>query len=75
MGLVIGGNVSDNIAQYGINPIGGIKDIYVWRHASLELAREAARELSAKHNVEVIVFKIVGSYKPEIIWYGEDAVK
>lgn len=65
----------DNIAQYGIQPIEGIKDVYTWRHDSFELAREAAWKLSVKHNVEVIVFKIVGSYKTESVWYDEDIVK
>jgi hypothetical protein len=60
----------DHIAHYGIHPIGEIKDAYIWRYISLEQAREAARELAERNNVEVIVFNIVGSYKPEIIWNG-----
>lgn len=67
--------MSDNIFQYGIFPVGGIKDVYVWRHFSIEKAKEAARELSSRNNVEVIVFKIMGSYTPEIVWCGKDEEK
>ena len=67
--MVEGGEVTEY--RYGIHPLENIKDAYTWRYDSLDKAKETACELSYKHNVGVIVFKVVGSYRPEVIWHEE----
>ena len=55
--------------NWGINPIGDTDNcVHRWRYNEREDAITAAKELSEKHHVEVIVFKIIGEYKPVSLW-------
>lgn len=57
-----------NEFKYGIQPMSQIDGAYSWRFTAENEAIEAAKTLSEKHNVEVIVFKIVGIFKRYSNW-------
>ena len=58
--------------RYGIQPLKNITDSYQYLFLSLAEARNAAAILAEKHACEILVFRIVGRYKPELKWYGEE---
>lgn len=50
--------------MYGIMPLGSVSECaYQWKHPTEGEAVDAAGALSRAHNVNVIVFKIIGGYK------------
>lgn len=58
--------------QYGILPLGKV-ETYVWRHDSVLDAKSAARDIAEKHHIEVIVFEIIGTYVPSLVWEPQEA--
>jgi len=58
----------DTIMKYGIHPFGEVDGVYCWRFDSLEKAKAQAQELSEKHHVEIMVFEIIGFFKPQSKW-------
>lgn len=54
--------------DYGIQAMEVVTGVYTWRHATLEAAKDAAYAICREKNVEVIVFKIEGSFKPKAEW-------
>ena len=51
---------------YAIQVLEKIDDVYTWKFDTLHEAKAVAKKLSEKHKVEVIVYKIMGSFKPTI---------
>ena len=58
--------------EYGILTLGEIEVPYTWRFDDLESAKAAALELSQEHHVEVVVFRIVGSYQQHTLWVEKE---
>ena len=54
--------------EYGIHPLSTVSGAYVWRYSDLDIAKDHALKLVREHNVEVVVFQIVGTYKPAAEW-------
>ena len=55
--------------KYGIRAHGMPKDKpYQSSFSELEPAKTSARAIAAEHNIEVIVFEILGAYVPTIRW-------
>lgn len=54
--------------KYGIQPLSHVTEAFVWRWGHLYEAKEAARLLSEKHHVSVIVFEVIGTYSPVVHW-------
>ena len=55
--------------EYGINPMAEIKDVYKWRgYANLSEAKNAAKDIAEKFHTEVIVYEIIGMFKPAVTW-------
>ena len=51
-------------AEYGIQPFGSIDGAFTWRFSKLEDAKAQAMKLAQEHHVDVLVFQIVGTYRP-----------
>ncbi len=72
-----GGNAEERcVMPYGIHPLTpliGETGTFVWRFDTLVEASNAARSLSQEHHAEVMVFQIIGIYKPEIVWKDSHA--
>jgi hypothetical protein len=54
--------------EYGIQPFSKINGAFVWRFSDLEAAKAQALKLAEEHHTEVMVFQIVGTFKPTTIW-------
>jgi len=54
--------------DYGIHPMGDVDSAFAWRHSSLDEARAVAQRIAHEHRIEVIVFKIIGTYAPSTTW-------
>lgn len=52
--------------EYAIQVIGNVVDAYDWKFSNFGEAADAAKDLSEKHKVEVMVYKIIGSFKPTV---------
>ena len=61
--------------EYGIYVLNTIEDVYQWRFDTLEQAKTTAKEIAEKHYIEVIVFEIIGTYKPTVLWKPQTEVK
>lgn len=59
--------------QYSIQPFGKISAVYVSKFESFSEAIDAARALSEEHKVEVMVSRIIGYFKPTVIWDEVDS--
>ena len=57
--------------MYGIFPLGNVTEAFVWNHETLEEAKMKAEGLSKKYNIEIVVFKIIGTYRTAITWTPE----
>jgi lauroyl/myristoyl acyltransferase len=59
--------------EYGILPLKEITEAYQQFFGNdCVIARNRASILAREYNCEVIVFRVVGKYKPEINWHGEE---
>ena len=58
--------------QYAIQPFGKVTVIYVSKFQTFNEAVEAARSLAEEHKVEVMISKVIGYFKPTIIWDSVD---
>ena len=54
--------------EYGIYPMGNIKEPYCWKFARESEAKKAAFFLSEKNNTDVVVFRIIGTYLSTAQW-------
>ena len=54
--------------KYGIMPANSTIETYLWIFDSLETAKREALWIAEKHNCEVIVFRVRGSYVASIEW-------
>lgn len=54
--------------NYCIYPIGGALSTYVWRHATIDAAKSAAQEISKTNKCDVVVTKVMGTYKHTVEW-------
>ena len=61
--------------EYGIYALNTIEDVYQWRFDTLEEAKTVAKEIAEKHYIEVIVFEIIGKYKPTVLWKPQIEVR
>ena len=59
--------------DFGIQALGAISGAYAWRFENFGDAKAQALELAQEHHVEVIVFQIIGSFKPTTVWTGSVA--
>ena len=57
--------------SYGIKPLSEYNQTYVWRHNSQGEALTVAERIATEANIEVLVFKIIGIYKPIVIFEEE----
>ena len=54
--------------EYGIQPFGKIEGAFVWRFSDVEAAIAQAQKLAQEYHIEVMVFQIVGTFKPTTAW-------
>ena len=50
------------IEKYGINPLDQMNDAYCWNYKNIDDALAKAEQISSEHNVDVIVFRILGTF-------------
>lgn len=61
--------------KYGIFVHGIFDGHYAGRFASIEEAQIEAERVVRKHNVEVIVFEIIGEFAPSVKWTPQEGMK
>lgn len=59
---------------YGISPLLNISEAYIWKFDNLDDAKEQALKIAQKHHVDVIVFQIIGTYKPATVWSTQEVI-
>lgn len=57
---------------YAIQPLGKVTVAYVYKFHTFNEAVEAARSLAEEHKVEVMISKVIGYFKPTIVWDSVD---
>ena len=56
---------------YVVKPAIPIDAAFVWRHGILDDAKKEAEKLATEHNTDVLVLKILGTYKRQTLWSKE----
>ena len=54
--------------KYGIQPLGELKAAYIWRYPTFEAAKAAALEMTERHKMDFLVFKVIGTYSNTVRW-------
>lgn len=59
-------------AKYGIHQISRIDAVDMRRFTSIEAAKAEAKRIADEYRIEVLVFEIIGSYRPTMVWADID---